>query len=147
MRFTLLDRIADVEIGKRITATKSLSLAEEYLADHFPHAPVMPGVLMLEAMVQASAWLVRHSEHFAHSMVLLKEVRGVKYGSFVEPGQALVVTAEVLSHGERETRLKTQGTIDGAVAVSARMVLERYNLSDTDAAQAATDAFLVARLR
>ncbi|MGW8257129.1 MAG: 3-hydroxyacyl-ACP dehydratase FabZ family protein, partial [Thermoguttaceae bacterium] len=67
MRFSLIDRIVDVELGVRISAVKTLSMAEEYLADHFPHFPVMPGVLMLEAMTQASAWLVRYSEDFAHS--------------------------------------------------------------------------------
>ena len=55
MRFTLLDRIIDFEPGDRITAVKSLAMAEEYLADHFPNFPVMPGVLMLEAMTQAGA--------------------------------------------------------------------------------------------
>ena len=58
MRFTLVDRIVALEPGKTITAVKNLSLAEEYLADHFPGFPVLPGVLMLEAMTQAAAWLV-----------------------------------------------------------------------------------------
>ena len=62
MRFSLIDRIVELEPGERVTATKSLTMAEEYLADHFPHFPVMPGVLMLEAMTQAGAWLVRVSE-------------------------------------------------------------------------------------
>ena len=71
MRFTLIDRIASTSAGCPITAVKSLTMAEEYLADHFPNFPVMPGVLMLEAMTQAGAWLVRPSEDFAHSMVVL----------------------------------------------------------------------------
>ena len=54
MRFTLLDRIVEVEPGKSITAVKAVSLSEEYLADHFPRFPVLPGVFMLEAMTQAS---------------------------------------------------------------------------------------------
>ena len=61
MKFILIDRISVLERGQRIVAHKALSLAEEYLADHFPAFPVIPGVLMLEAMVQASAWLVRRS--------------------------------------------------------------------------------------
>ena len=73
MRFTLIDRIVDLSPGEKITAVKNLSLAEEYLADHFPGFPVMPGVLMLEAMTQASAWLIRASEDFAHSTVVLQE--------------------------------------------------------------------------
>lgn len=59
MRFTLVDKVVELEPGRRIVAIKNLSLAEEYLADHFPGFPVMPGVFMLEAMTQASAWLIR----------------------------------------------------------------------------------------
>jgi 3-hydroxyacyl-[acyl-carrier-protein] dehydratase len=147
MRFALIDRVVELQSGVKITAQKNLSLAEEYLADHFPAAPVMPGVLMLEALAEASAWLVRESENFAHSLVVVKEVRNVKYASFVEPGKSLVVTAEVLSHDERQTKLKAQGTIDGAVAVSARLVLERSNLAESDPTRAETDAFMVSRMR
>lgn len=147
MRFALVDRIIELEPGARISAVKNLSLAEEYLADHFPGFPVMPGVLMLEAMTQASAWLIRAGEDFAHSVVTLKEARNVKYGNFVEPGQTLVVTAEIIGQDERETRLKAQGTVDGQPTVSARLTLERYNLEQEHPARAEADAVIVARLR
>lgn len=147
MRFTLVDKIVELEAGKRIAAVKNLSLAEEYLADHFPGFPVMPGVFMLEAMTQAGAWLVRASEDFAHSMVTLKEARNVKYASFVEPGQTLRITAEILGQDEREVKLKTQGTVGETQVVSARLVLERYNLADQDPAQAVTDQVLTHKLR
>ena len=107
-------------------------MAEEYLADHFPNFPVMPGVLMLEAMTQAGAWLVRLSEDFAHSMVVLKQAGNVKYGQFVEPGQTLTVTAEILSQDGDGDEVKAQGTVDGRTTVSGRLVLERYNLADRD---------------
>lgn len=147
MRFALVDRITDLEPGVRITAVKNLSLAEEYLADHFPGFPVMPGVLMLEAMTQAAAWLIRSGEDFAHSVVTLKEARNVKYGNFVEPGQTLVVTAEVLSQDPRETKLKAHGTVDGQPTVSARLTLERYNLEHENPARSEADAVIVQRLR
>jgi 3-hydroxyacyl-[acyl-carrier-protein] dehydratase len=147
MRFSLIDRIVDLQPGSRLVAVKGLSMSEEYLADHFPAAPVMPGVLMLETLVQASAWLVRASEDFAHSVVVLKEARGVKYASFVEPGSVLRITTEVLGGDERLTKFKAQGTIDEAVAVSARLVLERWNRESTDPAQQAADEDLVSRMR
>ncbi|HWB00689.1 MAG TPA: beta-hydroxyacyl-ACP dehydratase, partial [Pirellulales bacterium] len=69
MRFTFVDKVIELQPGSSITTIKTLSLAEEYLADHFPRFPVMPGVLMLESMTHAGAWLVRASDDFAHSMV------------------------------------------------------------------------------
>jgi 3-hydroxyacyl-[acyl-carrier-protein] dehydratase len=139
MRFTLIDRIVELEPGASITAVKSLTMAEEYLADHFPHFPVMPGVLMLEALTQAGAWLVRVSEDFAHSMVVLKQASNVKYAQFVEPGQTLTVTAEILKMGEGEVKLKVYGTVSGRIIVSARLTLACYNLADADPAHETTD--------
>jgi 3-hydroxyacyl-[acyl-carrier-protein] dehydratase len=130
MRFTLIDRIIEIEPGARITGVKTLSMSEEYLADHFPHFPVMPGVLMLEAMTQAGAWLVRYSEDFSHSIVVLKEAVNVKYGQFLEPGQTLLVAGEILKSGESETKLKAHGMVDGRIIVSARLTLMQYNLAD-----------------
>jgi 3-hydroxyacyl-[acyl-carrier-protein] dehydratase len=147
MRFKLLDRIVDLKPGVSITAIKGLALAEDYLADHFPQFPVMPGVFMLEAMTQASAWLIRVSEGFQHSMVVLREARNVKYADFVAPGQTLVVTAEMLSQTEKETKLKVQGSVDGKLNVSARLVLARYNLADGNPVRASSDAHVIRQMR
>src|SRR5271165_3652987 len=106
MRFVLIDRIMSVHRGESLVAVKNLSLSEEYLADHFPGFPVMPGVLMLEALTQAGAWLVREHEDFAHSIVVLKQARTIKYGSFVEPGRQLQLRVEMVSNGERESAFK-----------------------------------------
>ena len=130
MRFCLLDRIVELVPGERIVAAKRLAPDEEYLKDHFPRFPVMPGVLMLEAMFQASLWLVKQSEGFANSIVMLKEARNVKYSDFVSPGQELVVTAEFFKQDQSTTTLKTQGAINGNIAVAGRLVLERFNLAD-----------------
>ncbi|MFA5252972.1 MAG: beta-hydroxyacyl-ACP dehydratase, partial [Phycisphaerae bacterium] len=83
MRFILIDKIVLLETGKMIKAVKGVSLAEEYLADHFPTFPVLPGVLLLEGLIESASWLVREAENFAHSMILLEEARNVKYKSFV----------------------------------------------------------------
>lgn len=147
MRFCLLDRILELEPGVRVTAVKRLRPEEDYLNDHFPRFPVMPGVLMLEAMYQASAWLVRQTEGFAHSVVVLKEARNIKYADFVTPGKELVVTAEIFKQDASLTTLKTQGTIDGNIAVNGRLVLERFNLADRYPKRANTDPYLRDELR
>jgi len=151
MRFTLLDRVTAIDPGKSITAIKTLTLSEEYLADHFPRFPVMPGVLMLEAMTQAAAWTIRVAEDFAHSIVVLRSAKNVKYGDFVEPGRVLTVTAEVLSQDETTTKVKASGTVSGAsgerTSLTARLVLERYNLADRQPHGEAIDARVRAEMR
>jgi len=147
MRFSLIDRIDELEPGVKISGVKTLSMAEEYLADHFPGFPVMPGVLMLEAMTQVAAWLIRATEDFEHSVVVLKEAKNVKYGQFVEPGQTLRVSAEIVSQTDRETVLKGQGMVDGRSIVNARLVLERYNLIDEHPSQAKADETVKREMR
>lgn len=147
MYFSLIDRIELLEPNRRIVATKSLSMAEEYLRDHFPKFPVMPGVLMVEAMTQASAWLIRVSEDFAHSMVLLKEVKNVKFGQFLQPGQTMAVTADLVSQDESSAVLKTEGVINGQSRVRAQLVLTKYNLADIHPNKGITDQKLISVLR
>jgi 3-hydroxyacyl-[acyl-carrier-protein] dehydratase len=147
MRFTLLDRVVAVEPGKSITAVKAVSLSEEYLADHFPKFPVLPGVMMLEAMTQAAAWTIRLGEDFAHSIVVLREARNVKYGDFVQPGRTLTVTAEVLSQDATRTKVKATGSVGDRTSLTARLVLERYNLADRTPHGAALDARVRAEMR
>src|SRR5271155_1465198 len=100
MRFNLVDRITEVQPGKSLRAVKNLTLGEEYLADHFPTFPVMPGVLMLETLVEASAWLLRLTEDFRHSVIALREARNVKFGKFMEPGKRMAVTVELDDEGD-----------------------------------------------
>src|ERR671922_2077785 len=100
MRFNLVDRIVEVIPGTRLRAVKNLTLAEEYLADHFPSFPVMPGVLMLQTLVEAGAWLLRLSEDFRHSIITLREVRNIKYGTFMEPGRRMDVQVDLVERGD-----------------------------------------------
>src|SRR5579864_148384 len=96
MRFNLVDRIVAVEPGRSLRAVKNLTLGEEYLADHFPSFPVMPGVLMLQTLVEASAWLLRLSTDFRYSVIVLREARNVKYGTFMEPGRQMQITTDLV---------------------------------------------------
>ena len=147
MQFVLIDKIIDLEPGDRITAVKCLTQSEEYLEDHFPLFPVMPGVLMLQSLFEAGAWLVRASEDFAHSVVRLKEARNIKYADFVKPGQLMTVTAQIHKEDAQTTQVKASGTVDGRTAVSGRLVLERLNLAEADPQQAPTDAYTIRRMR
>lgn len=139
MRFNLVDRILELEPGRQIRVAKNLSLGEEYLADHFPTFPVMPGVLMLETLVEAGAWLLRVTEDFRHSVIVLREARNVKFGHFMEPGRQMVATAEFTSVNDTSAEFKAKAEADGHQTVSARICLARYNLIDRDPGLADAD--------
>ena len=93
MKFHLIDTVLE-QSPDRIVAIKQVSLAEEYLADHFPTFPVLPGVLMVEAMVQAARHMLADR---GDPRLVLGEVRGLKFGSFVRPGEALLVEVTLKS--------------------------------------------------
>ena len=147
MRFQLVDRILEIDPGRRIRMVKNLTLAEEYLADHFPTFPVMPGVLMLETLVEAGAWLLRITDDFRHSVIVLREARNVKYGTFMQPGKSLIVTAELTEAQDGVVSFKGKGECDGAATVSAKFTLARYNLRDRNPALAAADERIIQHLR
>ena len=147
MRFSLIDRIVELEKGKSITAVKNLTMAEEYLADHFPGFPVMPGVLMLESLVQAGAWLMRATQDFRWSTILLKEARAVRFNSFVVPGKTLQVTLTVHKWEGNLCVLKGAGAVDETPTVNARLTLEQFNLRDRNPDLAPSDEMRIARMR
>jgi 3-hydroxymyristoyl/3-hydroxydecanoyl-(acyl carrier protein) dehydratase len=90
MHFSLVDRVIECSL-ERVVTLKQVSQAEEYLQDHFPTFPVLPGVLMLESLVQAGRVLASHRAGGTPSRLVLGRVRALKYGRFVQPGAALRV--------------------------------------------------------
>jgi len=122
MRFTLLDAVLE-RSETRIVTIKQVSLAEEYLQDHFPTFPVLPGVFMLEAMVQAARELVRTD---THPRPVLGQVRALKYGHFVKPGDVLRVEIDLVSRTE-----------DGGADCKGRAVVLRADAFSGDGAGSA----------
>lgn len=147
MRFHLIDRIVEVRPGQSLRAFKNLTLGEEYLADHFPSFPVMPGVLMLQTLVEAGAWLLRLSEDYRHSVIVLREVKNIKYGTFMEPGRRMNITVELAERSEGLAAFKGKGEMDGQSTVTARLVLASYRLQDRDPTLAVADAEIVRKMR
>ncbi len=130
MKFCLVDRITDLTAGESISTLKNVSLAEEYLQDHFPGFSVLPGVLMVEAMVQSCAWLSRVTDDFKFSTLLLKQAKAVKFNNFLKPGQTLKISATLKSNEENTVSFVASGTVGELSAVSAKIILSKQNLSD-----------------
>lgn len=147
MKFVLIDRITELAVGKRISACKALSLAEEYLADHFPTFPVLPGVFMLEAMIQASAWLARASLDFSPSLVLLKEARNVTYKSFLAPGQVLIVESVCKELGPEQSVYAASGRVGEREIVKGALTLRHLTLARQDPRLEELDAEIRASYR
>lgn len=142
MRFSQIDRIVAMEPGKGLTAVKTLALSEEYLKDHFPRFPVMPGVLMLEAAFQAAMYLIRMDEDFAHSMVVLEDARNLKFQGFVQPGDRLMIQVSYQTRKDRVDKIRVLGEIEGRTALSGSITIARFNLADRQMGDPATDAHL-----
>ena len=94
----LVDRVLEVEPGKRIKALKNVSINEPYFAGHFPHRPVMPGVLMLEALAQAAALLSFADgalQTNKNSVIYFVGIDGARFKRVVEPGDQLILEVEI----------------------------------------------------
>jgi 3-hydroxyacyl-[acyl-carrier-protein] dehydratase len=152
MKFRQLDKILAIEPGQSITACRTLRPDESILGDHFPQFPVMPGVLMLEALFQASMWLILSTEDFASTIVQLQTARNVKYSGFVAPQETLTVVSELIKHDGQTASFKASGHVEGpdkprSPAVSARLVVERFCLADRYPHRTASDPLVRREMR
>jgi len=141
MRFILIDKVVSLDNARQIKTIKNISLAEEYLSDHFPTFPVLPGVLLLEGLVESASWLVRQAENFAHSMILLAQAGNVKYKSFAAPGSRIEYTVQAKTIEENMSSFSGSGLSNGQVIVKAAFSLRHFNLADTDSAKAVEENF------
>ena len=132
--FVLLDKIVEWEPNKYLKGTKLLSLSEEYLQDHFPGYPVMPGVMMLEALVQSAAWLLRASTDFAHPMVTLVEARNVKFSKFLLPGQRLDTYVSLISKNGDLYEFQGSGSVNATNILGGKFTLRYYDFSEINPA-------------
>lgn len=129
----LVDRVLDWETGKSITAIKNVTINEEFFNGHFPHKPVMPGVLMIEALAQTAALLSFMSAGIKpddNSVVYFLGIDGARFKRPVGPGDQLKMQAEVVRHARGIWKYKAVATVDGQVAVEAELMCTMRSVAD-----------------
>ena len=123
--FLLVDRVLELEKGVRIKALKNVTLNEPFFAGHFPARPVMPGVLMLEALAQAAALLSfesMDSEPGDDTVVYFAGIDGARFKRPVGPGDQLILEAIIDRQKSGIYRYRTRATVDGHLAVEAELM-------------------------
>ncbi len=120
--FLLVDRVLDIQKGKSIRALKNVTINEPFFEGHFPQRPVMPGVLMIEAMAQAAALLsfdAMDASPDKNTLYYLAAVDGVRFKRPVEPGDQLILEAELVRMKAGIYKYKGRALVDGEVAAEA----------------------------
>jgi beta-hydroxyacyl-ACP dehydratase FabZ len=116
----LLDRVVEVLPEKKIVALKNVSINEPFFDGHFPGIPIMPGVLIIEAMAQAGAVLLLHEMPERSSrLVYFTGIDSARFRRTVVPGDQLILTLEVLKLRSRNCKLRGTATVDGRLAAEA----------------------------
>lgn len=118
--FLLLDRIVEMEPGERIVAWKNVTINEPFFEGHFPGAPVMPGVLIVEALAQAGAYLVlSQTPDRDERLVFFAGIDNARFRRTVVPGDRLTLTLDVLKLRPTTAKMRGVATVDGEVAAEA----------------------------
>jgi 3-hydroxyacyl-[acyl-carrier-protein] dehydratase len=140
--FLLLDRIIEFEPAKRVVAIKNVTINEPFFQGHFPGVPIMPGVLVVEAMAQAGAIIMMHEiPDREKKLVVFTGIERAKFRRSVVPGDQLHLEVEVLSMKSRAGRIEGKAYVDGKLACEATltcMVVPKVRETHTAAPEAPT---------
>ncbi len=118
--FLLVDRVLEMEAGRRVVALKNVTCNEAFFNGHFPGAPVMPGVLIIEAMAQAGAVLLLHDMPDRESkLVYFTGIDNARFRRAVTPGDQVLFTLEVLKLRSRTCKMHGTARVDGQVVAEA----------------------------
>ncbi|MGB6974458.1 MAG: 3-hydroxyacyl-ACP dehydratase FabZ [Terracidiphilus sp.] len=123
--FLLIDRIVEFEPAKRLVAIKNVTINEPFFQGHFPGYPIMPGVLVVEAMAQAGGIIMMHElpDH-NEKLVVFTGIERAKFRRPVTPGDQLRIEVDVLAFRTRAGRIAGRATVDGKLACEATLTCQ-----------------------
>ncbi|MCW5939698.1 MAG: 3-hydroxyacyl-ACP dehydratase FabZ [Fimbriimonadaceae bacterium] len=120
----LVDRLIELEPGKRVKGVKNVTINEAFFVGHYPGMPVMPGVLIVEAMAQAGAMILLSSDEFSGQIPIIGAIDNVKFRRQVGPGDTLVSEVELLWYKSGIGKIKAVGTVDGQIAAQMELTFK-----------------------
>ena len=130
--FLLIDRVIDYTVGESLTAIKNVSINEPFFQGHFPHRPVMPGVLIIEAMAQATgvlAFKTSEAQPDENSLYYLVGVDKARFKQPVEPGDQLLIDVKITHIKRGVWMYAATSKVDGKVVASADLMCMKRDIS------------------
>lgn len=132
MRYLLIDHIKEYEEGKSIEGIKNVAMSEDFLEFHFPKNPIMPGVMLLEALTQLAGWLVAASSDFQNWFLVSKVKKSSFYGLSL-PGDQVKLDVQLISEdGSGQITFKGLGTVNGKKKIMTEFAGEIVPLNELD---------------
>jgi 3-hydroxyacyl-[acyl-carrier-protein] dehydratase len=142
--FLLIDRVVEFEPGKRLVAIKNVTMNEPFFQGHFPGTPIMPGVLVIEAMAQAGAIIMlTELPDREKKLAVFTGIERAKFRRQVTPGDQLRIEVDVLAFKTRVGRMEAKAFVDGKLACQATLtcqVVPRVRETEPAAAEPAAEA-------
>jgi 3-hydroxyacyl-[acyl-carrier-protein] dehydratase len=123
--FLLVDRVLEIELGKRIKALKNVTINEPFFQGHFPHFPVMPGVLIIEALAQASGLLsLKSSDTRAddNTVIFFAGIDGARFKRPIVPGDTLILESEILLERRGLYKYAVKASVGDQLACEAELL-------------------------
>ena len=133
MRFFLIDKINEWNVGKTAKAVKNIALSEDFFDDHFPRRPVMPGVLIVEGMAQLSGLLLEASlkeQYGEDAKAILTVLERTKFRDLVKPGDTLIYTTEITSVNKNGGKVSASAYLNDKTVVTTGMVFAFKYVND-----------------
>ncbi len=128
--FLLVDRVISVDVGNKLTALKNVTINEPFFMGHFPEMPVMPGVLIIEALAQTAGILsvLSHGARKSNELYFFASINNAKFKRQVIPGDQLFFEVSIIKSIRGMTKFQAYAKVDGEIAAEAELMIAKRTI-------------------